>query len=307
MFGSYWNGMLGSAGKMPEPAVDVPAPPPELLVVGRFDQRPGYAVRRAAGARNWLLTWTTAGAGRFGQGGARIVAGPGDAVLIGPHAPHDYATDPEAGHWRFWWVHVQPRERWLDRLQPHAAAARLFVLSPDPALRRRITATFRRIHADARWSAVGAPPAPVAAAAANVRTAVASTSAARDLALAGVETVLLLAAGGSADTGAGLDPRIRRALAVIAADPAAPHTVATLAGQVALSPSRFAHLFTEHTGSTPMRALREARLTHAARLLEGTQLDVAQVAAASGFASPFHFSRAFRARFGAPPGAYRKR
>jgi AraC family transcriptional regulator, arabinose operon regulatory protein len=32
---------------------------------------------------------------------------------------------------------------------------------------------------------------------------------------------------------------------------------------------------------------------------------VERVAAASGFASPFHFNRVFRARYGTPPGAYR--
>ena len=90
-----------------------------------------------------------------------------------------------------------------------------------------------------------------------------------------------------------------------AADPAAPHTVRSLAEQVALSPSRFAHLFTRQIGQSPMRALREARLRHAARLLESTDLSVERVAAASGFASPFHFNRVFRERYGRPPGAYR--
>jgi AraC family transcriptional regulator of arabinose operon len=55
-----------------------------------------------------------------------------------------------------------------------------------------------------------------------------------------------------------------------------------------------------------MRALRESRLLHAARLLEATELPVERVAAASGFTSAFHFSRVFRQRYGTPPGAYRK-
>ncbi|MEU9388374.1 helix-turn-helix domain-containing protein, partial [Streptomyces sp. NPDC048279] len=71
------------------------------------------------------------------------------------------------------------------------------------------------------------------------------------------------------------------------------------------SPSRFAHLFTRETGLPPMRAPRAARLRHAARLLESTDLTVGRVAAASGFPSPFHFNRVFRERYGVPPGAYR--
>lgn len=51
-----------------------------------------------------------------------------------------------------------------------------------------------------------------------------------------------------------------------------------------------------------MRALREARPRHAGRILEVTDLAVERVAAASGFPGPSHFSRAFRDRYGAPPG-----
>ncbi|WP_436842779.1 helix-turn-helix domain-containing protein [Streptomyces flaveolus] len=100
-------------------------------------------------------------------------------------------------------------------------------------------------------------------------------------------------------TDAGADARVRRSEELIAADPGAPHTVRSLAAAVALSPSRFAHLFTRRTGRSPARAVREARLRHAARLLEGTDLTVERVAAASGFPSPFHFSRVFRAVRGA--------
>jgi AraC family transcriptional regulator of arabinose operon len=81
--------------------------------------------------------------------------------------------------------------------------------------------------------------------------------------------------------------------------------VATLAAEVSLSASRFAHLFTGQLGQSPMRALLAARLLHAARLLEATDLPVERIAAAAGFASPFHFSRVFRQRYGTPPGAYR--
>ena len=132
-------------------------------------------------------------------------------------------------------------------------------------------------------------------------------TAARELALCSLEEVVLLTAGTARaqPSRPGIDARVRRAEALIAADPAAPHTVRSLAGHVALSPSRFAHLFTRQLGQSPMRALREARLRHAARLLESTDLPVERVAAASGFASPFHFNRVFRERYGRPPGAYR--
>ncbi|AXK33576.1 helix-turn-helix domain-containing protein [Streptomyces armeniacus] len=318
-----------SAAHLPDPAADdPPAPPPGLLVTGCYDEPPGYAVRRSGGARNLLLTWTLAGGGRFRQGAADVAARPGDLVVIGPGVPHDYAVAPGCDRWAFWWVHCQPRIAWRSWLGPYESADRLYAITSVPGdVRERIDAAFRRVHADARWAGAGAPPEPEAAGGAGTRfrAVAAQAAAARELALGGVEEVLVLAAAAAAparerDQGArdqgvradrsarapdDVDPRVRRAEALLLADPAAPHSVASLAERVALSPSRLAHLFSAQLGHTPMEAVRDARLRHAARLLEMTDLPVERVAAASGFSGPSHFSRLFRARFGAPPGAFR--
>ncbi|MFE0254083.1 helix-turn-helix domain-containing protein [Streptomyces sp. NPDC059010] len=282
-----------------------PAPPPGVVVVGRFDQPPGYGVNRPRGADSWLFTWTTGGQGRLRHGGAEARAGAGDLVVLAPGVPHGYGVEPGAPHWEFWWVHCQARPSWRSWLRPYDTGDGLYVVTPTPdAVHGRIEAAFRRMLADARWTGTEAPPE---MAPGDESVAVAHGSAARELALCSLEEVVLLTAG-SARTPQprpGVDARIRRAQALIAADPAAPHTVRSLAGHVALSPSRFAHLFAQQSGQSPMRALREARLGHAARLLESTDLSVERVAAASGFASPFHFNRVFRERYGMPPGAYR--
>ncbi|GAB2872345.1 hypothetical protein GCM10027074_45050 [Streptomyces deserti] len=282
-----------------------PAPPSGLVVVGRFDQPQGYGVSRPHGADSWLFTWTTGGHGRLRQGGTEARTGPGDLVVLAPGVPHGYGTEPGARHWRFWWAHCQARPAWASWLRPYDAGDGMYVVTPTPAgLHARVEAAFGRILADARWTGTEAPPT---AAPPDGQVAVAHGSAARELALCSLEEAVLLTTT-TARTPAprpGLDARIRHAQALIAADPGAPHTVRSLAEGVALSPSRFAHLFTQQLGQSPMRALREARLRHAARLLESTDLSVERVAAASGFASPFHFNRAFRARYGTPPGAYR--
>ena len=320
-----------TAEDLPDPATGVgvvetdvaegtPAPPAELLLAARFDVRPGYVVHRARGAPSWLLTWTVAGSGRFRQGDVDVRARPGDLVALGPGVPHDYAVAAEADHWSFWWVHCQTRPAWQAWLRPHQVGGRLYRVAGVPnVVWDRLDEAFRRLHADARWSGQGPLPEAVGADAGDVVPAVAAGSIARELALGRVEEVVLLATAAVRDTAdaaqteeasvrrtsADVDPRIRRIEALLAADPAAPHTVASLADQVALSPSRLAHLFSAQTGRTPMRALREARMRHAARLLEATDLPVGRVAAASGFVSAFHFSRVFRERFGVPPGVYR--
>lgn len=286
-----------------------PSPPPGQVIIGRFDQRPPYAVHRPRGADSWLFTWTTGGAGLLRQGSARTGAAPGDLVVLGPGVPQHYTVGPGAGHWAFWWVHCQPRASWTAWLRPYETGDRLYAVPSAPdGIRERVDAAFRRMLADARWSGEGPPPAPEAAGPGGEHTevAVAHGTAARELALCSLEEAVLLTAARSEPRPTGADPRIRRAEDLIAADPGAPHTVRSLAECVALSPSRFAHLFTEQLGHSPMRALRHARLRHAARLLEATELPVERVATASGFGSPFHFSRVFRQRYGVPPGEYRQ-
>lgn len=296
-----------SAEGLPETAAPGdPSPPPGPVVVGRYDQPPGYGVSRPRGARSWLFTWTTGGQGWLRQGAAEVRAGVGDLVVLAPGVRQAYAVAHGAAHWQFWWVHCRPRPTWTQWLRPYAVGDGMHAVTPVPAgLHDRVEEAFRRMSADARLPGTGAPPD--AGTSADDRVAMARSTAARELALCALEEVVLLAATGARrpEPQPGVDPRVRRAQELMAADPGAPHTVRSLAESVALSPSRFAHLFTRQLGQSPMRALREARLWHAARLLEDTDLSVERVAAATGFVSPFHFSRVFHERHGMPPGAYR--
>ncbi|WP_020575241.1 helix-turn-helix domain-containing protein [Actinopolymorpha alba] len=307
-----------TADDLPDPAADLqvhltPAPSAELLVAARFDVGAGYVVHRDRGAPSWLLTWTVDGAGRFRQGGIDVRAGPGDLVALGPGIAHSYAAEPGERPWSFWWVHCQARPSWQAWLRPYAVGGRVYHVPGVPTVvHNRIGEAFRRLHADARWPAHGPLPDAVSRDAREAWLVVAAGTPARELALGRVEEVVVLATStASIDRGEpmgedGIDPRVRRVEALLTADPAAPHTIRSLAEHVALSPSRLAHLFSAQTGRTPMQALRDARLGRAARLLEATDLPIGSVAASAGFGSAFHFSRIFRARFGVPPGAYRR-
>ncbi|MEU0076076.1 helix-turn-helix domain-containing protein [Streptomyces sp. NPDC006332] len=298
--------MLVTADGLPRAAAPGdPAPPPGLVVVGRYDQPPGYGVNRPSGADSWLFIWTTGGQGRLSQGETRTRTGAGDLVVLAPGVRHDYGVATGARHWRFWWAHCRARPSWPAWLGPYATGDGLHVITPTPAtVHDRIDAAFGRMLSDARWTGTGAPPVTEDD---RGQVAVAHGTAARELALCALEEVVLLTTGAdrAPSPRPGVDPRVRRAQELIAADPGAPHTVRSLAAEVALSPSRFAHLFSGQLGRSPMRELREARLRHAALLLEGTDLPVERVAAACGFASPCHFNRVFRERYGLPPGGYR--
>ncbi|TYB47191.1 helix-turn-helix transcriptional regulator [Nonomuraea sp. PA05] len=274
------------------------------MIVGHYDKAAGYATRRSGGSPSWLLLWTEAGEGLVEQGGAAFRGGAGDLAVLGSGVAQHYRVSPGAQRWRFWWVHFQPRAAWTAWLGPHAVGGGChLVAAVSEAVHERIGLAFVRASQDARWTPDMPAPRGVRA------PAVVSGGAARELVLGAVEEVLVLATASVRPEGRGEegDERVRRALAIIAAEPGAPHSVASLARAVALSPSRFAHLFAQVTGQTPMQAVRGARVRHAAGLLEVTDLDVGQVAAASGFVSPFHFSRAFRREYGLPPRDYRAR
>jgi AraC-like DNA-binding protein len=78
-----------------------------------------------------------------------------------------------------------------------------------------------------------------------------------------------------------------------------------LARAMHLSPSRLGTLFRRQLGLSPARYVRRVKLHHAARLLHTSGLDVSEVAARTGFASLFAFSRAFKTVVGVAPSHYR--
>jgi len=215
-----------------------------------------------------------------------------------------------AKRWRFWWVHFQPRASWRPWLRPFLRGGGCYAMTHvSKQLHARIDAAFRRLHADARWPAGSPSPPQRFAGKGPAQVAIAGRPAAQELALNAIEEILLLSANAAAPSPPGnrrRDARIALAEALIAAEPGSPHTVASLAHRVALSPSRFAHLFTEQTGQSPMTAVREARLRYAAHLLSITELSAAQIARECGFESPFHFSRLFRTHFGQSPRQFRQ-
>lgn len=93
------------------------------------------------------------------------------------------------------------------------------------------------------------------------------------------------------------DERIRTALALLRQDPGGRLGAADVARAVNLSPSRFQHLFTSHTGTSFRRYRSWARMLHVADAVAGgTNLTTA--ATDAGFASSAHFSDSFRTMFG---------
>jgi AraC-like DNA-binding protein len=90
-------------------------------------------------------------------------------------------------------------------------------------------------------------------------------------------------------------------------EPSEPIALADLADASGVSPEHLCRLFRRHTGRTPAATVRLARLDRAATLLARSNYTVGEVAGLTGFASQFHFSRAFKAAFGSSPTELRQR
>lgn len=76
-----------------------------------------------------------------------------------------------------------------------------------------------------------------------------------------------------------------------------------VADRCGISREHFIREFGARYGESPGAVLRRLRLEHARTMLAATELAVAEVARASGFASANTFARAYRARFGESPAS----
>ena len=103
-----------------------------------------------------------------------------------------------------------------------------------------------------------------------------------------------------------LEPRVARAIALMEAALDAPTPISDLATSVGVSARRLETLFRENLGLTPGAYALGLRLAAARRMLTDTSHPLAEIALRTGFSSPATLSRAFKARFGKPPGSLRK-
>ncbi len=102
------------------------------------------------------------------------------------------------------------------------------------------------------------------------------------------------------------DPQLGPVLNAIHEVPGAPHAVEDLAARAGMSRSSFAQAFKARVGMTPARYVAHWRMQAARRMLETTDLSVAQIADLSGYASEVAFRKAFRSLVGRPPGQLRR-
>lgn len=134
-----------------------------------------------------------------------------------------------------------------------------------------------------------------------------------DAALRGVMTALLATLltalrGGDEDGGDPVEPfKVAQARNHVMVNFGNPDLcVGGIAEWLGCTPDHLSALFRRSTGRTLTGFINEQRLDHARRLLEVSNLNVSEVAIASGFSDPGYFTRLFRRATGTTPTNYRR-
>lgn len=264
--------------------------PEARAVVGGFcDILPDtpYHILRPNGRRDWLLFLTLSGEGSLGGGDAKpLLQKPGHLALYAPGAPQEYHLAPGASHWRFLWLHFRAPMEWGCLLTWPPMTQGLSVLdlatfseNGRHAIRTRLRAAVRHAQGGAPW---------------ELR-----------LTMNLLERALLDCLRESHADAAHKDAFRERMHAYILDTLHSTQRVETLAHHAGLSPSRFAHRFTETFGLSPLAYAERYRLEHAKRLMEeGICSTVKAAAQTVGFDDQLYFSRRFSLRYGKPPSKF---
>ncbi|MBN1671950.1 MAG: helix-turn-helix transcriptional regulator [Kiritimatiellae bacterium] len=207
---------------------------------------------------------------------------PGDLIAFFPGSYVRYYDLP--GHaWRYTWLELRGA-----RAQ---AALERAGLRPDSPLRR------------------GALSAPLRAVLDEIEAAYGDDRYTPFFPVAATWRLLdLLSGRQQAERGGRMDPSLAAAVKrLIDLEFRHPLSVGQIARELGTTRTTVFRHFRQAYDQSPKQYLDELRLNHARVLLRGTRMGVKEIARASGFRDAHYFGRAFCARFGAAPTAWRMR
>jgi len=245
---------------------------------GYFPHADHHGRQRPAGARETIVIVCVAGTGWVEHDGVRARVGPGGAIVIPGGVPHSYGAS-ESDPWTIWWCHVRGTD--VAELV-EAAGIRPGELTLSLRSLDRITAQLDEI-----VSALERDTTPA-------RLVATAGMAWRLFTLLAVDRVL-------PEDGTPLE----RAMRYLQERVDGRVQVAELAALVGVSPSHLAALFRGATGGGILAHHLSLKMARARRLLDTTDLTVAEIARQTGMDDPFYFSRQFRKVHGMSPTAYR--
>jgi AraC family transcriptional regulator of arabinose operon len=267
----------------------MPAPIPFGFNTGLaiHDRTDPHRVLRPFGTDVWFLEYGVAGRAIIHDGSESFQINAGDFLLIPAGVRQDYHMDPSVGLWEHLWIGFTPSRSWHASLLAWPRPTGYFgkITISDDALRAQL----------------------------HQRMALAVTLGTgplhrRELFVLNIvkEILLWCETVNPLSTETWLDPRIRETVHYLCYHLSEAHEIAQLAERCQLSPSRFAHLFHEQVGQTPLQYLETQRIARARTLLVTTSLSVTRIADTCGFPTVCYFSRIFKRHTGATPTACRR-
>lgn len=225
-----------------------------------------------------VIQHTLVGEGRLDYAGVRHRLTPGKTMLVTmPHA-HRYWLE-RGGHWEYFWFLLSGREA-LRMARAIVESAGPVLTPSEGAVEQMATACLRLL----------SPPAP----------GTAEASAAGYAALCALHDAAFADAVGTSPS-----PALARVLAHVERNLAADLHVDTLARVAGMSRAHFVRRFAAAYGVAPSDHVLARRMDRVERLLLATEMKVAEIAKAAGFADPNYLAKAFRRHRGVSPLEFR--
>jgi AraC family transcriptional regulator of arabinose operon len=280
-----------AAKDMDDPVITMPSPP-----VYHIPFSVGYAencrgnpnlIQRPGGADSWVLELCVKGSAEvIAPGGESLSFTEGDVFCYRPTIPQFYSLHPGEESWHHYWAGFSPGNNWLQWLQwPEAYPGLLALRLRDPNIRKRVRDLFQSL------VEVGKSHYPHR----------------RDLMMNLLEQILLwMEMENPRGTIYSPDLRIRKSLDFIDRHLGQPMAIEDLSRAAGISPSRFAHLFQEIMGLSPLRYIERRRIELATNLLLSTGKPISAIAQEVGYEDALYFSRVFRRATNASPRQYRQ-
>lgn len=284
---AQWGLHVCGAGLASVPAGSPYPPPghPELydFTFDRGRRLPEYQIVYVVSGRGFFET--------EGRAEARVSAGA--VLLLFPGVWHRYRPDPQTG-WREYWVGFSGA--WMDRLVEHRffAAAQPVLDGGPPA---PLETTFRQLF-DRLWSAPPGFPHLIAADVVELLALIAAAT--------GEETQHLIMQG-PRDVTSLTDPLVADALRLIWSGSQQQLTVTAIARQLDTTARSLERRFKQALDRTVKEEIHRCRLDRVRRLLADTDLSIAEIVRAAGFASADALTRAVGKAEGLPPLRLRRR
>jgi AraC family transcriptional regulator, arabinose operon regulatory protein len=256
------------------------------FTVGHLKTKPPHRYSNKTGRPYWIMGVTLRGRVRVNVAGhVEAWSGAGTMTITRPGISYEVFVPDEGEYYEEYFAVLSIPTHWpvMWEAWPQPIPGVFRVLIKDAARLSEVAAAWKSAFEE------GASPRPRA----------------KDLSMLSLQRAIVLASEDVEPAGNSYDPRVRAAITLAHQRLAEALTVEQMAKAAHLSASRFAHVFSREVGVSPMRYLENARVERAKDLLKASGAPIRQVCIQVGFASPFHFSRRFRARVGMSPSEFR--